>query len=43
MIRITYLSFNKLMEQSHKKIVATHGFDANRVFCPTDVSTWRKC
>jgi hypothetical protein len=36
MITIIYSLFDKLMEQSHKKIGATHGFDANSVFCRTN-------
>jgi hypothetical protein len=38
MITIIYLSVDKLMEQS-QKIGATHGFDANSVFCPSNVSS----
>jgi hypothetical protein len=36
-IAIFYLLVDKLMDQSHTKIGAPHGFDANSVFRPTNV------
>jgi hypothetical protein len=36
-ITIFYLLVDKLMDTSHKKIGAPHGFDANSVFHPTNV------